>query len=158
MVGTFPRKECPLIEARIRKRFLEGNVRIATVFHNDSDYQQKHTFDAEHLGSDLSVVQAIAEGTHSFCQVLAQSKNPLILYGAKILKDEDSSGHREDAERHRGSSKGFQRNVQDVLNCIQPSASQMGSSWLGFQGSTSEFLRKRPCPSCLGSMLLGKMC
>ena len=65
MVGTFPRKECPLIEARIRKRFLEGNVRIATVFHNDSDYQQKHTFDAEHLGSDLSVVQShYGGGTH----------------------------------------------------------------------------------------------
>ena len=138
MVGTFPRKECPLIEARIRKRFLEGNVRIATVFHNDSDYQQKHTFDAEHLGSDLSVVQAIAEGTHSFCQVLAQSKNPLILYGANILKDEEGVAIVKMLRDIETQVKVFSGASQDVLNCIQPSASQMGSSWLGFQGSTSE--------------------
>jgi len=138
MVGTFPRKECPLIEARIRKRFLEGNVRIATVYHNDSDYQQKHTYDVEHLGSDLSVVQSIAEGVHPFCQALAQSKNPLILYGAKILQDKDSTATVAMLRDIEAQAKAFSGTSSDVLNCIQPSASQMGSSWLGFQGSKKQ--------------------
>ena len=138
MVGTFPRKECPLIEARLRKRFLEGNVRMATVYHNDSDYQQKHTYDVEHLGSDLSVVQSIAEGVHPFCQALAQSKNPLILYGAKILQDEDASAIVAMLRDIEALTKAFSGTSQDVLNCIQPSASQMGSSWLGFQGSKKQ--------------------
>jgi NADH dehydrogenase/NADH:ubiquinone oxidoreductase subunit G len=149
MVGTFPRKECPLIEARLRKRFLEGNVRMATVYHNDSDYQQKHTYDVEHLGSDLSVVQSIAEGVHPFCQALAQSKNPLILYGAKILQDEEASAivaMLRDIETH---TQAFSGTSQDVLNCIQPSASQMGSSWLGFQGS------QKQTPSDETSILFG---
>ena len=94
MVGTFPRKECPLIEARIRKRFLEGNVRIATVYHNDSDYQQKHTYDVEHLGSDLSVVQSIAEGT-PFLSSIGPVEEPI-----DPLRGKDPS--RRGFDRYRG--------------------------------------------------------
>ena len=123
--GYLPTQRMSIDRGAHSQAFPRRNVRIATVYHNDSDYQQKHTYDVEHLGSDLSVVQSIAEG-FTLSRALAQSKNPLILYGAKILQDEDSTATVAMLRDIEAQAKAFSGTSSDVLNCIQPSASKWG--------------------------------
>ena len=58
--------------------------------------------------------------------------------GQRSFKDEDSTAIVAMLRDIETQAKAFSGTSQDVLNCIQPSASQMGSSWLGFQGSKKQ--------------------
>ncbi|KAG9328604.1 hypothetical protein JZ751_012811 [Albula glossodonta] len=66
LIGTNPRYEAPLFNARIRKSY-------------------------DHLGESTKVLQDIAAGTHPFCQVLAQAKRPVVVVGSAILQREDGA-------------------------------------------------------------------
>ena len=67
LIGTNPRWEAPVLNARIRKNWLYGNLPIALVGAN-SDF----TYDYEDLGSSLDVLGRIASGDHAFAKTLAQ--------------------------------------------------------------------------------------
>uniref|UniRef100_A0A3B3XVB5 NADH-ubiquinone oxidoreductase 75 kDa subunit, mitochondrial n=1 Tax=Poecilia mexicana TaxID=48701 RepID=A0A3B3XVB5_9TELE len=64
LVGTNPRYEAPLFNARIRKSWLHNELRVALVGH-----QVDLTYTYEHLGEKSSVLKELANGTHPFSQV-----------------------------------------------------------------------------------------
>uniref|UniRef100_A0A3Q2CNC0 NADH-ubiquinone oxidoreductase 75 kDa subunit, mitochondrial n=1 Tax=Cyprinodon variegatus TaxID=28743 RepID=A0A3Q2CNC0_CYPVA len=65
LVGTNPRYEAPLFNARIRKSWLHNELRVAMVGH-----QVDLTYTYEHLGEESSVLKELANGTHPFNQTL----------------------------------------------------------------------------------------
>ena len=67
LIGTNPRWEAPVLNARIRKTWLGGNRRIANV---GQPYDL--TYPVEQLGASPSVLEEIADGTHAFAQVLTR--------------------------------------------------------------------------------------
>jgi NADH-quinone oxidoreductase subunit G len=86
LIGTNPRWEAPVLNARIRKTWLAGNLRIANV---GAVYDL--TYPAEQLGAGADVLEAIANGTHPFAQVLKDAKRPMLILGPGALARADGA-------------------------------------------------------------------
>lgn len=80
LVGTNPRMEAPLVNARIRKAWLHWGLKVSSIGPN-ADL----TYDVDHLGNDLSMLQEIAEGSHPMLEKLQNASRPMILVGMGTL-------------------------------------------------------------------------
>jgi NADH-quinone oxidoreductase subunit G len=80
IVGSNPRRESPVLNARIRKRFRMGEVKIGLI-----GEAAELTYDYDYLGAGTDTLKEIAAGNHSFTKVLAEAKRPLILVGQGAL-------------------------------------------------------------------------
>ena len=86
LVGTDPRREASVLNARLRKRWRSGPVRIALIG-EASDL----TYEVERLGMGGDTLSAIANGSHAFAQVLKDAKKPLIIVGQGALTRADGA-------------------------------------------------------------------
>nr|AGH24330.1 NADH dehydrogenase subunit 11 [Reclinomonas americana ATCC 50283] len=86
LVGTNVRLEAPLLNTRLRKRFLQGNFSVSSI-----GPVTNLTYDVENLGDTLSTLVEISEGRHPFCKKLVKAKKPIIIVGTQILQRSDSS-------------------------------------------------------------------
>lgn len=86
LVGTNPRKEAPILNARIRKRFLAGDVTIG-VIGEVADL----TYDYEHLSDTADALSSVADGSHPFAQVLKDAERPMIVLGMGALSRADGA-------------------------------------------------------------------
>jgi NADH dehydrogenase (ubiquinone) Fe-S protein 1 len=84
LVGTNPRMEGPLINTRLKKASLQGEVPIAYV-----GPEFKSTFPIKHLGKDLSVLDNIAiSGAVPGFEAFAKAKRPLVIFGLSTLRSD----------------------------------------------------------------------
>uniref|UniRef100_A0A8C9L7B9 NADH-ubiquinone oxidoreductase 75 kDa subunit, mitochondrial n=1 Tax=Pavo cristatus TaxID=9049 RepID=A0A8C9L7B9_PAVCR len=86
LVGTNPRFEAPLFNARIRKSWLHNDLHVALV---GSAVNLTYTYD--HLGESPQILQDIASGKHAFCKVLDQAKKPMVVVGSAALQRNDGA-------------------------------------------------------------------
>ena len=86
LVGTDPRREAAVLNARIRKRWRMGPVRIALI-----GEAADLNYDVERLGTGGETLSAMANGSHAFAQVLKDAKKPLIIVGQGALTRADGS-------------------------------------------------------------------
>ena len=77
IVGSNPRREAAVLNARIRKRWRTGQLKIALI-----GEPTELTYRYEHLGAGPETLQAVAAGSHPFAEVLKGAKNPIVLVGA----------------------------------------------------------------------------
>ncbi|WP_417515243.1 NADH-quinone oxidoreductase subunit NuoG [Minwuia sp.] len=86
LIGTNPRKEAAVLNARIRKAWVQshGTLKIG-VIGEDADL----TYPTEYLGAGPQTLTEVAGGSHSFADVLKQAERPLIIVGAGALARED---------------------------------------------------------------------
>ena len=66
MVGTNPKTECPVLNARIRKAVSVNGLDVAVI-----GPANNITYNYSHLGNSLQTLQEIADGTHPFCERIA---------------------------------------------------------------------------------------
>lgn len=89
IIGSFPRHEAPVLNARIRKRWLsltqEFPIGMVGPLPSDPNYK------VSHLGQDLSVIDQILEGKHDFAEILKSAKKPMIILGHGALTRSDAS-------------------------------------------------------------------
>ncbi|KAM9347416.1 NADH-ubiquinone oxidoreductase 75 kDa subunit, mitochondrial-like [Symphorus nematophorus] len=140
LVGTNPRYEAPLFNARIRKGWLHNELQVALV---GKEVDLSYTYD--HLGESAKVLQEIASGTHPFSQDLAKAKHPVVVVGSSCLQREDGAAIMAAvstiAQNARVSS-----GVEDswkVLNVLHRVASQVAALDLGYKPGV-EVIRKNP--------------
>ncbi|XP_077368381.1 NADH-ubiquinone oxidoreductase 75 kDa subunit, mitochondrial [Festucalex cinctus] len=140
LVGTNPRYEAPLFNARIRKSWLHNELRVALVGH---DIDLSYTYD--HLGEETSVLKELANGTHPFCQVLAAAKRPVVVVGSSALQREDGaailssvSTIAQNARTSSGVEEGWK-----VLNVLHRVASQVAALDLGYKAGV-DAIRTNP--------------
>uniref|UniRef100_A0A672IDX3 NADH-ubiquinone oxidoreductase 75 kDa subunit, mitochondrial n=1 Tax=Salarias fasciatus TaxID=181472 RepID=A0A672IDX3_SALFA len=140
LVGTNPRYEAPLFNARIRKSWLHNELQVAVVGHG---VDLSYTYD--HLGEETSVLKELANGTHPFCQVLSAAKRPVVVVGSSALQRDDGaailSAVSTIAQNARASS-----GVEDgwkVLNVLHRVASQVAALDLGYKAGV-DAIRKNP--------------
>jgi len=84
LVGTNPRVEAAVLNARIRKRWLRGNFPVALI-----GPSVDLTYRVDHLGEDASVLANIADGTHPFAEVLTKAERPMMVVGMGALARPD---------------------------------------------------------------------
>lgn len=87
IIGSDPRKEAPVLNARIRKRWASGLMPVATVGPRDLDL----TYNAEHLGEGAGALNALLDGSHAFAKVLAEAKRPMVILGRGAVAREDGA-------------------------------------------------------------------
>ncbi|XP_054479555.1 NADH-ubiquinone oxidoreductase 75 kDa subunit, mitochondrial-like [Anoplopoma fimbria] len=140
LVGTNPRYEAPLFNARIRKSWLHNELRVAMVGHNVD-----LSFSYDHLGEETSVLKELANGTHPFCQVLSAAKRPVVVVGSSSLQREDGaailsavSTIAQNARTSSGVDEGWK-----VLNVLHRVASQVAALDLGYKAGV-DAIRANP--------------
>jgi NADH-quinone oxidoreductase subunit G len=88
IVGANPRWEAPIINARIRKRFLtlRENFKAAVIGAN-----LDLTYPYEYLGAGPQTLAEVAEGRHPFAEVLKNAKNPMVILGSGSVARADGA-------------------------------------------------------------------
>lgn len=85
LVGANPRYDASMVNLRIRKRYLKGNYKIASIGITDDQ-----TYLVNHLGDSIKILDDIIAGKSEFCSDLEKSKYPIIIVGDSLLYHEDS--------------------------------------------------------------------
>jgi len=86
IVGANPRKEAPVLNARIRKRFLAGDFPIAVI-----GPQAELTYTTKSLGAGPESLRALLNGSEAFAQVLKNAAKPMIVVGQGALARPDGA-------------------------------------------------------------------
>ncbi|XP_078480760.1 NADH-ubiquinone oxidoreductase 75 kDa subunit, mitochondrial-like isoform X2 [Lampetra planeri] len=141
LVGTNPRYEAPLVNARIRKSWLHNELQVALV---GTNVDLSYTYD--HLGESAEVLQEIASGSHPFAHVLAKAKHPVVVVGSSCLQREDGAAIMAAvstiAQRARVSS-GVEESWK-VLNVLHRVASQVAALDLGYKPGVETIRENMP--------------
>jgi len=111
LVGTNPRTEAAVLNARIRKRFLTGDCEIASI-----GTAHDLTYTVEQLGDNSTLLQQIAEGRHPFAERLTAAKNPMLILGISALSRKDGAAVH--AAASRISEKYLQRGAWNGFNVL----------------------------------------
>ncbi|GBD47567.1 NADH-quinone oxidoreductase subunit NuoG [Methylopila sp. Yamaguchi] len=125
LIGTNPRLEAPVLNARIRKRWRLGDVRVGLV-----GERADLTYGAEHLGAGTGSLTEIVEGKSGFAEVLAKAQRPLVIVGAGALARADGL-----AVLAAASKLASGENVAagwNGLSVLHTAASRVGALDLGF--------------------------
>ncbi|TWB20730.1 NADH dehydrogenase subunit G [Nitrospirillum amazonense] len=126
LIGTNPRWEGSLVNARIRKRYLQGGLTV-TVLGPRVDL----TFPIEHLGNDATLLNAIADGSHPYAETLKAAKKPLLILGSGALARPDGAAVWA-AARAVAEACGLVREDWNGFNVLHRAASRVGALDLGF--------------------------
>jgi NADH-quinone oxidoreductase subunit G len=86
IIGANPRREAPVLNARIRRRWLASGLPIG-VIGADADL----TYPVLHLGDGPTELRALLDGRHDFARVLKNAKRPMIVLGAAALARQDGA-------------------------------------------------------------------
>jgi NADH-quinone oxidoreductase subunit G len=86
IVGSNPRKEAPVLNARIRKRWLAAGMPIGLIG-TETDL----TYAVTQLGTAPSVLTALHDGSNDFAKLLRDAKKPMIIIGQAALTRPDGA-------------------------------------------------------------------
>ncbi len=86
IVGSNPRREAAVLNARIRKRWRSGGLKVG-VIGDKADL----TYTYDYLGAGTDSLSDLAAAKHSFAEVLKSAKNPLVLVGAGAAARHDGA-------------------------------------------------------------------
>ncbi|ETE64601.1 NADH-ubiquinone oxidoreductase 75 kDa subunit, mitochondrial, partial [Ophiophagus hannah] len=140
LVGTNPRFEAPLFNARIRKSWLHNELKVALM---GSPVDLTYTY--EHLGDSPQILLDIASEKHPFSKVLNQAKKPMVVVGSAALQRDDG------AAIHSAISI-IAQNIRTksgvdidwkIMNILHRVASQVAALDLGYKPGV-DGIRKNP--------------
>jgi NADH-quinone oxidoreductase subunit G len=117
IIGSDVRKEAPLVNARIRKRWRMGGVKIGVI-----GPRLDLSYDYEHLGAGTQTLKDVAAGTHSFAGILKNAKNAIVIVGQGALTRKDGAAVL--------AAAAALPNV--TLNVLHMAAARVGALDLGF--------------------------
>jgi NADH-quinone oxidoreductase subunit G len=136
IVGSNPRKEAPVLNARIRKTWLAHGCPIGLIG-NETDL----TYAVTHLGASPAVLTDLHSGTHDFAKVLAGAKKPMIIVGQGALARPDGSAILAAAWRLAAQVGALSQDWHG-FNVLHTAAGRVGALDLGFvpgpNGKTAE--------------------
>ena len=86
LVGTNPRLEAPVLNARILKRWRTGALKVGVIGENAA-----LTYPTEFLGAGPETLERIAKGEHAFAKLLTDAKYPMVIIGQGALARTDGA-------------------------------------------------------------------
>ena len=125
LIGSNPRYEATILNARIRKAYLQNKTKIVSL--NDVG---DLTYPYDFLDGGIENIKKITENNHEVSSLIKNAKKPLIIFGQSILKNKSAKYVFE-------SIKSFLKNNNKIsnewnsLNTISDNASTVGSFDLG---------------------------
>src|ERR1700753_618542 len=128
IVGCNPRKEAAVLNARIRKRWRSGALKIG-VIGDKADM----TYAYDYIGAGTDSLADLASGKHSFADVLKGAKNTIVLVGAGALARQDGTALLAAAAK-LATDVGAVKDGWNGFAVLQDTASRVGALDIGFGG------------------------
>lgn len=127
LVGADPRKEAPLLNARLRKAVLFRGLSVASIGSPVS-----LTYPVKHLGNTLRTLEQVASGSHPIAETLAAAERPVVIVSNRALQRVDGNGVLKLVEdvvrRSNAVHEGW-----DGLCVLHQGANTVGNLDLGFE-------------------------
>ena len=86
LIGTNPRREAPIVNARIRKSWLRHPLAIARI-----GAPADLTYPVTELGESLDALAKLAAGEGAFFETLKNAKRPMLILGQSVLARPDGA-------------------------------------------------------------------
>jgi NADH-quinone oxidoreductase subunit G len=127
LVGTNPRLEAALVNARIRKRWRQGGLAVGLI-----GEKVDLTYAYEYLGAGPQTLEDVADGRQGFSKVLREAKQPMVIVGAGAAARADGAAVLATAARIaldalKGKEAGW-----NGFSVLSAAASRVGGLDLGF--------------------------
>ena len=126
LIGTNPRHEAPILNARIRKRVLAGSFPIAAIG-STADL----TYGVEWIGTGPAALRALLAGAHPFSSVMSAAKRPMLILGQGAVARADGTAVLAAAWQLAGQF-GMLGADWHGFNMLHSAASRVGALDLGF--------------------------
>ena len=125
LIGSNPRYESTILNARIRKAYKKNKTKIISL--NDvGDLTYPYKF----LNGSIENIKMISEGNHEVSNLIKDAKKPLIIFGQSSLRN-DSAKYIFESIKSFLKDNGKISNEWNSLNIISKNASTVGSFDLG---------------------------
>jgi NADH-quinone oxidoreductase subunit G len=86
IIGSNPRKEAAVLNARIRKRWRTGQLKVGVI-----GAKADLTYDYDYLGAGTDTLGELAGGKGAFLEVLKNASHPIVLVGAGATARHDGA-------------------------------------------------------------------
>lgn len=120
LVGTNPRLEAPVFNARLRKRWLAGALRVGVI-----GEQADLTYGYDYLGAGPQTLSGLSRSKSDFVTALKGAKKPAILVGAGALA-------RADGAAVLAAAAAAAKSFGLIWNVLHSAAARVGGLDLGF--------------------------
>ena len=138
LIGTNPRHEAAVLNARIRKQWLRSDLEIGLIGETFES-----TFGFEHLGADAAAVKKALGG--EFGKKLSSAKRPLIIVGSAVAEHLDSKAIFEAVGSFVDKNQvNFNTKEWQGYNVLQRAASRGGAYEVGFTTPSMEVAKTQP--------------
>jgi NADH-quinone oxidoreductase subunit G len=131
LIGANPRKDAPILNARLRKRFLSKKLKIAAIGVN-ADL----TYDYENLGDEVSALKKILNGEVKFAEILKNAQKPMLILGQDVLSRKDGEQILNLAKKITEKFNMIQ-NDWNGFNFLAKSTGLLNGLWTGFVGNSN---------------------
>ena len=125
LIGTNPRLEGSLVNARLRKRWRQGGYGIARLGPPDD-----LTYPITELGAGPQSLEGLLDGSHEFCRQLENAERPMLILGMGALARPDG-GAILAAARDLAERFDFVREDWNGFNVLHSAAARVGGLDLG---------------------------
>ena len=125
LIGSNPRYEATILNARIRKAYLQNKTKIISL--NDVG---DLTYPYESLDGDIENIKKITEDNHEVSSLIKEAKKPLIIFGQSSLKTKSAKYIFESVKSFLEKNNKMS-DEWNSLNTISENASTVGSFDLG---------------------------
>ncbi|WP_310619769.1 NADH-quinone oxidoreductase subunit NuoG [Flexibacterium corallicola] len=126
IVGSNPRMEASVLNARIRKAWRQSGVPVALI-----GEQADLTYDYDYLGAGPDSLAELAAGKGAFFETLKDAKNPLIIVGEGAVAREDGANVLALAAK-LAETCGALSDEWNGFNVLHTAASRVGGLDIGF--------------------------
>ena len=126
LVGCNPRLEAPILNARIRKRWVAGNFIVGVI-----GSETNLTYATTPVGTSAKDLEVLAAGKCDFANVLKDAKRAMIIVGQGALKGEDGAAVLNLA-RQTANKLGMIKAGWNGFNVLHTAAARVGGLDLGF--------------------------
>ncbi|HEX2580764.1 MAG TPA: NADH-quinone oxidoreductase subunit NuoG [Dongiaceae bacterium] len=151
IVGSNPRWEAPLVNARLRKRYLHADMKVGLI-----GERVDLTYRTDYLGAGPETLQQLAEGKHGFLDLLAGAKHPMMIVGSGALARPDGAAILALARRVAEKAN-LVREGWNGFNYLERAAGRLGALAQGFYhaGGVEDILAKAQSGDIEAVYLLG---
>ncbi|MDU6730221.1 MAG: molybdopterin-dependent oxidoreductase, partial [Bradyrhizobium sp.] len=129
IVGANPRKEAAVLNARIRKRWRSGQLKVGQV-----GPKADLTYPYEHIGAGTDSLSDVAAGKHSFASTFRNAKNPIVLVGSGAAARHDGGAILSLAAKIAMDVNAV-RDDWNGFAVLHDTASRVGALDIGFNGT-----------------------
>ena len=131
LLGTNPRFEATILNARIRKSYLQNKTKIISL-NEIGDL----TYPYQSLDGNTETVKKIIEGKHEVSALIKQAKKPMVIMGQSALKSKSSKYIFESIKQFLEENNKLSIDW-NALNVISENASTVGAFDLGIYKTTN---------------------